>query len=89
MDHFQHLLEQTLVPFLNIILTPIHGLFDAAPSWVWRISVCLLLVLGTAWTFRLSKESIFRGAPTQTRRCDLRLWVGLLIVPYLFIYLVF
>jgi hypothetical protein len=88
-ETIQSFLERVFVPPLKWVLDPLHAGLDAVPSVWWRVGVCIFLLLGTLWTLRLNKESIFRGAPSGSRRCDLRWWVLIVLVPYLFIYLVF
>ncbi len=82
-------LERVLVPPLKVILDPLHHFLDGVPEPLWRISVCLFLLFGALWTMFLRRESIFRGAPKESRWCDLRIWVCVLLTPYLFIYLIF
>ncbi len=82
-------LENTLVPPLKAVLDPLHGMLDSVPEPLWRVSVCTYLVAGALWTLWLSRESIFRGAPLEGKICDLRIWVVLLLIPYLLIYAIF
>ena len=81
------LLEKTLVPVLKVGLDPLHAFLDGLPPAVWRISVCLFILMGTVWTFFLSKESVYRGLDSRSRLLDLRIWVGVIVLPYLLIYM--
>lgn len=80
-------IASVLVGLLKPVLDPIHAFLDQLPPPVWRFSVCLFLLLGGLWALFLSRESIFRGCQSNSRWADLRLWVCVLLVPYLLIYL--
>ncbi len=89
MESLTNTIESVLVRILKPFLDPLHGFMDQLPPSMWRISVCLFLLLGALWTLFLSRESVFRGCKTQSKWADLRIWVCVLIVPYLLIYLIF
>ena len=89
MESLKQSIESILVRVLKPILDPLHGFLDQLPPAVWRMSVCAFLLAGALWTLFLSRESVFRGCQSQSKWADLRLWVCVLIVPYLLIYLIF
>ena len=82
-------IEQTLVPWLKWALDPFHAWLDGLPPAAWRASICAFLILGTCWVLFLRREFVFRGAADQRLWRDLRVWVILLLIPYLAIYLLF
>lgn len=82
-------IASVLVRLLKPVLDPVHALLDQLPPPVWRVSVCLFLLLGGLWVLFLSRESVFRGCRSQSRWADLRIWVCVLLVPYLLIYILF
>ena len=89
MDALKGMIESIFVRVLSPVLDPLHGFLDQLPPLTWRIAVCLFLIVGALWTLLLSRESVFRGCGTTSKWADLRLWVCVLIVPYLLIYLIF
>ncbi|MBX3747249.1 MAG: hypothetical protein KF833_18225 [Verrucomicrobiae bacterium] len=88
-EAIQSFLEQTLVPVLKLGFDPWHAALNALPPSVWRMAVCLYLLVGCLWTLRLNREFVFRGAPDAAPWRDLRVWVALLVVPYVAVYLIF
>ena len=80
-------LEQNLVPLLKPFFKSFHAMIDQLPPPVWRFSICAYIVLGTIWAFFLSKDYVLLGSPDKARWRDLRLWIPVLLVPYLLIYL--
>ena len=89
METLTNTIESVFVRVLKPFLDPLHGFMDQLPPSLWRISVCLFLLLGALWTLFLSRESVYRGCETQSKWADLRIWVCVLIVPYVMIYLIF
>lgn len=89
MEGLTRVIESVLVRVLKPVLDPLHGFLDQLPPSVWRGSVCLFLLLGGLWTLFLSRESVYRGCRTPSKWADLRLWVCVLLIPYLLIYLIF
>ena len=87
MERLTQFLEQQLVPLLKPSVDVFHAVIDPLPPSVWRFSICAYLVLGTVWALFLSRDYVLLGSPDQARWRDLRLWVPVLIVPYLLIYL--
>ncbi len=87
MEKITFFLEQNLVPLLKPAFDSFHSVIDQLPPPVWRFSICAYLVLGTIWALFLSKDYVLLGSPDQARWRDLRLWVPVLLVPYLLIYL--
>ena len=87
MERLTQFLEQQLVPLLMPSVDVFHAVIDPLPPSVWRFSICAYLVLGTVWALFLSRDYVLLGSPDQARWRDLRLWVPVLIVPYLLIYL--
>ncbi len=85
--HIRSLLESTLVPLLQLFMEPLNRALSQIPAPVWRITVCLFLLAGSGWVLFLSREFIYRGSPSRARWRDLRLWIPLLLIPYLWIYL--
>ncbi len=66
-------LERLMVAPLKLVLDPLHAALDGVPPVMWRLSICLFLLAGSLWTLRLTRESIYRGAPSSGHRCDLRI----------------
>tara|TARA_Y100000588_G_C13783312_1_gene723384 strand:- start:61 stop:606 length:546 start_codon:yes stop_codon:yes gene_type:complete len=87
LDSVKMFLEQNLVPMLKPTVDSFHALIDPLSPPVWRFSICAYLVLGTVWALFLSKEYVLLGSPVSSRWRDLRLWIPVLLVPYLLIYL--
>ena len=87
LDSIKMFLEQNLVPMLKPTVDSFHALIDPLSPPVWRFSICAYLVLGTVWALFLSKEYVLLGSPVSSRWRDLRLWIPVLLVPYLLIYL--
>ena len=87
MEKITFFLEQNLVPLLKPAFDSFHSVIDQLPPLVWRFSICAYLVMGTVWALFLSRDYVFLGSPDQARWRDLRLWVPVLLVPYLLIYL--
>ncbi|MDP6679499.1 MAG: hypothetical protein QGG72_11425 [Verrucomicrobiota bacterium] len=87
MERLTQFLEQQLVPLLKPSVDVFHALIDPLPPSVWRFSICAYLVLGTIWALFLSRDYVLLGSPDRARWRDLRLWVPVLLVPYLLIYL--
>lgn len=85
----QEWLETHIAPALNALLDPLHQFLNGLPPPVWRGTVCTFLILGTCWALFLTRGYIYQGAPTAARWRDLRLWIPLLLLPYLIIYLTF
>lgn len=80
-------LESTLVPVLRSVLDPLHQGLNALPPWMWRAAVIGYILVGSLWVCFLKRESIFAGSPSDARRWDLRIWVPLVLIPYVLIYL--
>ncbi len=89
MDGLKSTIESVFVRGLKPLLDPLHSALDQLPPPLWRASVCLFLIVGTLWTLLLKRESVFRGCQVTTKWADLRLWVVVVLVPYLLIYLLF
>ena len=87
MERLTQFLEQQLVPLLKPSVDVFHALIDPLPPSVWRFSICAYLVLGTIWALFLSRDYVLLGSPDRARWRDLRLWVPVLLVPYLLTYL--
>ena len=87
MEKLTLFLEQNLVPSLKPAVDAFHAVIDPLPPPVWRFSICAYLVLGTVWVLFLRKDYVLRGSPDAARWRDLRLWIPVLLVPYLLIYL--
>ena len=87
MERLTQFLEQQLVPLLKPSVDVFHAVIDPVPPSVWRFSICAYLVLGTIWALFLSRDYVLLGSPDRARWRDLRLWVPVLLVPYLLIYL--
>ncbi|MBQ94375.1 MAG: hypothetical protein CL510_00845 [Actinobacteria bacterium] len=87
MERLTQFLEQQLVPLLKPSVDVFHAVIDPLPPSVWRFSICAYLVLGTIWALFLSRDYVLLGSPDRARWRDLRLWVPVLLVPYLLIYL--
>ena len=87
MERLTQFLEQQLVPLLKPSVEVFHAVIDPLPPSVWRFSICAYLVLGTIWALFLSRDYVLLGSPDRARWRDLRLWVPVLLVPYLLIYL--
>tara|TARA_Y100001934_G_C12236595_1_gene718100 strand:+ start:65 stop:334 length:270 start_codon:yes stop_codon:yes gene_type:complete len=87
MEGLTQFLEQQLVPLLKPSVDVFHAVIDPLPPSVWRFSICAYLVLGTIWALVLSRDYVLLGSPDRARWRDLRLWVPVLLVPYLLIYL--
>ena len=80
-------LRTTVAPWIKAGLDPLHAFLNGLPPWSWRAAMCAYLVLGVLWGVFLTKAYIYRGAPTQALWRDLRLWLPLLLLPYLLAYL--
>jgi len=87
MEKITFFLEQNLVPLLKPAFDLFRSVIDQLSPPVWRFSICAYLVLGTIWVLFLQKDYVLRGSPDQARWRDLRLWIPVLLVPYLLIYL--
>ena len=87
MERLTQFLEQQLVPLLKPSVDVFHAVIDPLPPSGWRFSICAYLVLGTVWALFLSRDYVLLGSPDRARWRDLRLWVPVLLVPYLLIYL--
>jgi hypothetical protein len=87
MEKITLFLEQNLVPLLKPFFESFHAMIDQLPPPVWRFSICAYLVMGTIWALFLSRDYVLLGSPDQARWRDLRLWVPVLLVPYLLVYL--
>lgn len=83
----QSFLESTLLPVLQVVFGPLHAGLDRLPPWTWRVGVILYILAGALWVLFLKKESIFAGSPSDSRVRDLRLWVPIVLLPYVLIYL--
>tara|TARA_A100001037_G_C14985747_1_gene560162 strand:+ start:416 stop:685 length:270 start_codon:yes stop_codon:yes gene_type:complete len=89
MESLTRWIESLLVGGLKPVLDPLHSMLDQLPPSIWRLLVCLFLLTGGLWTLFLSRESVYRGCGTSSRWADLRVWVCVLVVPYVLIYLLF
>jgi hypothetical protein len=78
-----------LVAFLKSLFDPLHALLNQLPPSMWRISICAYILIGTLWVLFLSRDFIMKGSPDNARWRDLRLWIPLLLLPYLLVYLIF
>ena len=87
MEQITLFLERNLVPLLKPAFDLFHSLIDQLPPPVWRFSICSYLVFGTIWVLFLSRDYVLLGSPDQARWRDLRLWIPVLLIPYLLIYL--
>ena len=87
MESLTHFLEQYLVPLLKPAVDAFHAVIDSLPPPAWRFSICAYLVLGTVWALFLNREYVLLGSPDYSRWRDLRLWIPVLLFPYLLIYL--
>ena len=83
----QAFLESTFLPVMRSVLDPLHAVMNGLPPWTWRLAIITCLIVGSLWVFLLSRQSVFAGSPSESRRCDLRWWVPVLLVPYVLIYL--
>lgn len=78
---------ETFGPLLRAVLRPFADLLTTFEPWAWRASACALILAGALWTLFLPREQIFAGCTTPRWWRDLRLWVVVVILPYLAIYL--
>ncbi len=83
----QSFLESTFLPVMRSVLDPLHAVLNGLPPWTWRLAIVTYLLVGSLWVLFLSRESVFAGSPSESRRCDLRMWVPLVLIPYVLIYL--
>ncbi|MCD6339180.1 MAG: hypothetical protein J7M29_07370 [Verrucomicrobia bacterium] len=83
----QRLVDSAALPLLKPWMDPIHAFLNGLPPWSWRLAVCAYLAIGGLWAAFLKREAVFRGAPSQARWRDLRLWLPLILLPYLLLYL--
>jgi hypothetical protein len=86
-ETLQNILSRSLVPILKPILDPFHALLEQAPPFSWRLLVCAYIVLGVGWVLFLDRKTVMDGSPGNSKWYDLRIWSGILLVPYLIIYL--
>ncbi len=86
MERITQFLEATLVPVLRPLFDPLHAAINQLPPPVWRLSICLFIFLGTFWALFLKRDYIMLGSPSQARWRDLRMWIPIIVIPYLIIY---
>lgn len=80
-------LESFLVPGLSKVLGPLHQWLNYLPPWTWRAAVIGYILVGSLWVLFLTRESVFAGSRSTSRWSDLRLWVPVVLLPYVLIYL--
>jgi len=85
----QEMVESVVVPVLKPALDPAFEWLNGLPPWSWKLAVCIWLTAGVLWGLFLPRPFIYAGAPTGSRWRDLRIWLVLLLIPYLAVYLFF
>ena len=71
---------------IEVILGPFDALLSAVPLQHARWFALALLLIPALATLRAPREFVFRGAPDQKPWRDLRIWVWVVILPYVLIY---
>jgi uncharacterized membrane protein YeiB len=69
-------------------LAPLDHALDALPMWVAQVCAIGLFVIAGAAVCVLRRRFVYIGAPDQQRWRDLRIWSLLLLLPYIFVYVV-
>jgi hypothetical protein len=77
-----------LVPSLQKLFGPLNQyLATLDPETAGRYCAAGLFGIAMLWALTLRSDFIFRGAPTQSRWRDLRIWAVAALTPYILIYL--
>ncbi|MCA9216054.1 MAG: hypothetical protein KDB27_23465 [Planctomycetales bacterium] len=79
-------LKATIGPPLRAFHAPIDNMLGSLPMSVAMACVLGLYAIAVIWVWRLKKEFVFRGAPSESRIYDLRIWATLVVVPYVVVY---
>jgi len=86
---FSKWMNENVAPSLRSLLEPLDRWIDGLPGWSGTFCAVTLFVIAGLWAFTLKREYIYLGAPDQARWRDLRIWAGLVLLPYIVIYLLF
>ena len=72
----------------NVLSGLVNAVVGAFPLWSVKLLVIGIFLGLSGWSFTLSDDYVYRGAPDRSRWRDLRIWaavvIGLVILPYLF-----
>jgi hypothetical protein len=86
-QRFQSGLRETVGPTLKALQQPVDDWLGGLPMWIAVACAVGLYVVALFWTWALSRDFVYRGAPDQKRWRDLRIWATLVILPYIAVYL--
>lgn len=76
----------TLGPPLKSLHRHVDQWLASLPMTVAMASALGLYLIALIWTWTLSKNFVFRGAPDHHRWRDLRIWASLVMLPYVVLY---
>ena len=71
---------------IELALGPFDALLAAVPLQHARWFALALLLIPALATLRASRAFVYRGAPDEKPWRDLRIWVWVVILPYVLIY---
>jgi len=86
---FSAFLHEYIAPWLERVLDPLDSFFLSLPPWMWTACAVALFVVPCVGAFLLRREFIYDGAPDRAPWRDLRVWGGLISIPYVVLYLIF
>lgn len=86
-ERIDALLRGTLGPPLKALHDPIDHWLGSLPMGVAMACALGLYAIAVVWVWTLRREFVFRDAPGESRRFDLRIWATLVVVPYVAIYI--
>ena len=85
---------QKLDEFLLPLGAPLKALHEPIDRWLGSLPMSVamacaigLYLIAVIWVWGLKREFVFRGAPSEARRFDLRIWATIVVIPYVAIYL--
>lgn len=86
-------LEQLREKFRQAFGPPLKSIQEPFDAWLGQLPMSVamscaigLFVIAILWTWGLSREFVFRGAPDRRWWRDLRLWATVVVLPYIVVY---
>lgn len=80
-------LRETIGPPLKCLHAPLDNFLAGVPLSIAKLVTISLFVGAGIWVFSLRREFVYLGAPDQAKWRDLRVWAGIVLVPYILVYL--
>ena len=88
MNKIDEFLKSTFGPPLKALHEPIDRWLGSLPMSIALMCALGLYAIAVVWVWRLNRKFVFRGAPSESSKFDLRIWATLVVVPYVLFYII-